>query len=73
MNYNGENKCFVCDHNIRWQAHVSEAGKTARALDGTRVQADVVAIGKITTTSGLKTEYEIVAECPNCKNKNKFK
>lgn len=72
MEISGENECFVCGNNIRWQAHIGEPGMTARRVDSTRTQAEAVAIGKVTTTQGRKVQYEIIVECPRCKNKNKY-
>lgn len=73
MNINGENHCFVCGQEIRWQAHITKPGNTEKKVDGSKVQAELFAVGKVNTTEGIKTEYEVIVQCPHCKNKNKFK
>lgn len=73
MQYNGENECFVCGHNIRWQGHITQPRMTAHTVDGSKEQAEIFAVGKVMTSEGVKTEFEVVVKCPNCKNTNKFR
>lgn len=72
MTVKGENSCFVCGHNIKWMAHTFEGGGYEVVTFGTRREAELIAKGKISTTQGVKVQYDAIVTCPECKVKNKF-
>lgn len=54
MNYNGENECFICGYDIRWQAQIYKPGITAHTVDGARSVAETVAIDLLPYNSPSK-------------------
>jgi len=71
MNIHGENRCFICGHTIKWTAHIKDAASEAYAYS--RDLAEAIATGTITATEGPKTQFDIIAICPQCHNKNLFR
>lgn len=73
MEISGQNKCYVCGETIRWCISIKNGNNMEWSTEEKGiVNAEAIAIGRIVTSEGNKVQFEVVARCPYCENKNKF-
>lgn len=72
MEMRGTHQCFVCNRSFRWLTNISQGHMSAFSMDDNETQGEAIATGKVTTSDGAKTLFDIEVKCPHCRNKNRF-
>lgn len=72
MRIGGNDNCFVCGYKINWVAIISEGNMNAFSINDSEIRGEAIAVGNVLSSDG-DVDYEILVNCPRCRNKNKYK